>query len=217
MSNKGKGPAAKTIVDDDDIDNMEFELPGVNYSPQPPQQQSQQPSKQIMPSPPIGQSTIDPATLARFKSWHCIYPVYIDADKTVAQGRRIAKHLGCKEPHIFAMAEAVRRLNLSAVLEGDKRHPRDPFVFGRLRVQLRTQEGVAAHGAIRSKKMLLEAIARLVPEMSQLIKANDPRVAALAAQSRSELSAAVREEMKASANQIKERDGGGKKNKKNKK
>ncbi|TPX48478.1 hypothetical protein SeMB42_g02974 [Synchytrium endobioticum] len=210
---KGKGIAVIDDADDRDIDEMEYELPSVSYQEStstaqvaPPPQSTTIPSKS-MPMPHLGQSHIDSAQLQKFKSWICCYPIYIDADKSVQEGRRIPKPLAVKEPNIFAMVEAVRRLGLSAVLEGDKRHPRDPLVFGRLRVQLRAPDGQSCHPAISTKRQLLCEVSKLVPEMITLIKQTDPRVAAMMASSRSGLINIIREEMKASVKEIEERSG----------
>lgn len=50
-------------------------------------------------------------------SWVCVYPCYIDVDKSAQEGRKIAKQKGIKDPHAYHMALAVQRLGLSVVYE----------------------------------------------------------------------------------------------------
>lgn len=45
----------------------------------------------------------------------------------------------------------------------EKRHPRDPFVFGRVRVQLRDAEGRAVRQDIANTRSLLRKIAENLP------------------------------------------------------
>ena len=63
------------------------------------------------------------------------------------------------------MAEACAILGLKVLLESEKRHPKDPFTFGRLRVQLDKN-----HPTIKSKHDLLVAIA----EKFHDVTINDP-------------------------------------------
>jgi signal recognition particle subunit SRP19 len=64
-----------------------------------------------------------------------IYPAYIDALKTVAEGRRIPRDQACPEPHVLEMRDAAAHLGLPCEPE-DKAYPRDWLVRGRLRVAL---------------------------------------------------------------------------------
>ena len=50
-------------------------------------------------------------------SWVCVYPCYIDADKSVLEGRKIAKEKAVKNPHAYHMAVACQKLGFSVVYE----------------------------------------------------------------------------------------------------
>ena len=87
--------------------------------------------------------------ITREQSWVCIYPVYIDADKTTSQGRKIREDLAVKNPHAYHMAVAVQQMGLSVVYEG-KKHPRDWANPGRVRVQLFGPNKRPMHATIKS-------------------------------------------------------------------
>jgi signal recognition particle subunit SEC65 len=52
-----------------------------------------------------------------FFSWVCVYPCYIDADKSAQEGRKIAKEKSVKNPHAYHMAIACQKLGFSVVYE----------------------------------------------------------------------------------------------------
>ncbi|KAI8806470.1 signal recognition particle, SRP19 subunit [Cladochytrium replicatum] len=209
-------------MDSDDIENMDFPLPETvpDSSPQPRTTQSannmsaalsslmQPPSGVGAPSAqPAPSNRLDPVLRQRMQTWVSVYPVYIDSTKTQQEGRRIPPSKCHPAPVAIYMAEATRLLGLSCVLEGDKRHPRDPFAFGRLRVELYVRtplvpaRAAAEQGKpsvkklmradIPTKRVLLEKIAELLPQAEENMKAQDPRLATIAAASRSELSSVI--------------------------
>lgn len=55
--------------------------------------------------------------LTLFCSWVCVYPCYIDADKSAQEGRKIAKEKSVKNPHAYHMAIACQKLGFSVVYE----------------------------------------------------------------------------------------------------
>lgn len=109
-----------------------------------------------------------------------IYPAYIDALKTVAEGRRIPKAQACPDPHVIEMRDAALHLGLKAEAE-DKAYPRDWLVRGRLRVSLFDEDNadLAAGGKgtpynpeITTRRDLLIKLADLVKRHpSQIEKA----------------------------------------------
>ncbi|EME29488.1 Signal recognition particle 19 kDa protein [Galdieria sulphuraria] len=70
------------------------------------------------------------------KRWICIYPVYIDASCSLFQGRKISKHLCSDTPSAEEIAKSCEQLGFETLLESDKKHPRDNFRKGRIRVHL---------------------------------------------------------------------------------
>ncbi|KAK9845725.1 hypothetical protein WJX81_000634 [Elliptochloris bilobata] len=94
----------------------------------------------------------------------CVYPCYINAKRTVAAGRKIAKDKACENPTAPEIVDCcVMGLKLPAVLEPEKGHPRDFMIRGRARVSLRGEGGSLINPDVPSRKVLLEKVAELVP------------------------------------------------------
>jgi len=104
-----------------------------------------------------------------YKSWTCIYPIYIDAKRAYRTGeRRVSRAKAVWHPLSKDIAEATSRLGLGTLHEVNKCHPRDWENPGRVRVQWK-RDGRLVNPSITSKKLLLEGIAyqiqRLKPEL----------------------------------------------------
>mmetsp|Transcript_40470 Transcript_40470/g.89927 ORF Transcript_40470/g.89927 Transcript_40470/m.89927 type:complete len:157 (+) Transcript_40470:78-548(+) len=93
-----------------------------------------------------------------------VYPHYISSNKTVQEGRRIPKDLACEMPNVLEMLEVCKHLNIPAVIE-DKHYPRDWFIRGRLRVQLRQDDGMPTNTEVPNRRTLLIKLAELVPKL----------------------------------------------------
>ncbi|KAI9101379.1 signal recognition particle, SRP19 subunit [Phlyctochytrium arcticum] len=182
---------------DDDIDNMDFDLPahllpnsgGSSSMSQP---MAQEMAHQIPPRMLQANDAIKEAA----KTWTAVYPVYLDPSHP---RRKLAKNLLTPDPSAVYIAECVRLLNVPAVLDPEKRHPADPLVFGRLKVQIKNQYGQPMNSRITTKLELLRAIAKMYPAVVEDMKKEDPKIAAMAAASRSEISATVMELAKESS------------------
>ncbi|KAJ4468875.1 signal recognition particle, SRP19 subunit [Lentinula aciculospora] len=93
-----------------------------------------------------------------YKSWTCIYPIYIDAKRPYGTGqRRVERGKSIWWPLSKDIAEATNRLGLGTLHEVNKAHPRDWENPGRVRVQWK-KEGRLMNPAIKTKKQLLEMI-----------------------------------------------------------
>ena len=80
--------------------------------------------------------------LTKFKAYQCLYPVYFDAKRSRAQGRRVCKTLAVKNPLAHDIVDAVQGLGLSALFEPGKQHPKDWANPGRVKVLVK-KDGVA--------------------------------------------------------------------------
>ncbi|KKF92824.1 Signal recognition particle SEC65 subunit [Ceratocystis platani] len=80
------------------------------------------------------QHSFGPPTDA-FKNAHVLYPIYFDASRTRAQGRRVGKDLAVASPLARTIAEACSMLRLQPMLEPSKTHPKDWANPGRVRVR----------------------------------------------------------------------------------
>ena len=92
------------------------------------------PTQSHGPSPSAIPTAADRTAYAGFQ---CLYPVYFDAGRTRAQGRRVSSELAVRNPLAREIANACSRLRLPTLLEPDKTHPKDWANPGRVKVGLR--------------------------------------------------------------------------------
>eukprot|EP00041_Stephanoeca_diplocostata_P020957 m.479615 g.479615 ORF g.479615 m.479615 type:complete len:159 (-) comp21703_c0_seq3:2068-2544(-) len=106
--------------------------------------------------------TTDPTNKAR---WVCIYPSYIDANKTQAQGRKLAKEHCTELPHPAFIEQVLKSKSsgLEFFIEG-KAYCRDHFQKVRVRVRLFNADKSPANPSIKSRKALMEFIAKRIPQ-----------------------------------------------------
>ena len=64
----------------------------------------------------------------------CIYPIYMDAQRTLACGRKYPMSECVARPGLSEIIHALQRLGIDHSVDTTKRHPRDPFVYGRVHV-----------------------------------------------------------------------------------
>ncbi|KAI9721604.1 MAG: signal recognition particle subunit [Chrysothrix sp. TS-e1954] len=99
----------------------------------------------------------------RFKHWACLYPIYFDASKTRAEGRRVSKSLAVHNPLAREMCDAIFRLGLQMAFEAEKTHPKDWANPGRVRVLLR-QDGQPVSNKVSNKHHLYIKVAEHLKE-----------------------------------------------------
>ena len=86
------------------------------------------------PSQIPSSSRVNGITREDTKSWQCLYPVYFDAGRTRAEGRRVSSQLAVKNPLAREIADAVFSLSLQVAIEPEKTHPQDWANPGRVKV-----------------------------------------------------------------------------------
>ncbi|KAI4248799.1 MAG: hypothetical protein L6R40_000810 [Gallowayella cf. fulva] len=116
------------------------QIPSPTSSRQPPQHLQ----PKFQPNPP---TTTDNE---KHKRYQCIYPLYFDASRTRAQGRRVGKELAVPNPLARTIVDAVAELGLQTVFEPGKMHPRDWANPGRVRVLLKDEKGVRRGRGIKN-------------------------------------------------------------------
>ncbi|KAK4155034.1 signal recognition particle, SRP19 subunit [Chaetomidium leptoderma] len=139
------------------------------------QQQQQQPSQsrptqqqQAQPLPhrpapaatggfPQMQTTTDEKA---YKSFQCLYPVYFDATRTRAQGRRVPRTLAVANPLAIEIVQACANLRLQTVLEAGKLHPKDWANPGRVKVNLRQATPQTPQTVVNNKHHLYLLVAK---------------------------------------------------------
>ncbi|KAL7922944.1 signal recognition particle, Sec65/Srp19 subunit [Trichoderma austrokoningii] len=123
-------------------------------------------AQQFMNNPMAGPgiSTL-PTTTDRsaFNNHQCLYPVYFDASRTRAEGRRVSAALAVKNPLAREIANACSRLRLQTLLEPEKTHPKDWANPGRVKVALK-KAGSSAAVPIANKHHLYVLVAKHLRE-----------------------------------------------------
>jgi signal recognition particle subunit SRP19 len=91
---------------------------------------------------PVTTSRPDPGFDANTaKRWVCLYPVYFDASRSRAEGRRVSKKLAVANPLARTMADACAGVGLRVFIDVGKTHPKDWANPGRVKVELKDEEG----------------------------------------------------------------------------
>ena len=115
-----------------------------------------------------------------FRNWLILYPLYLDATRSIHDGRRVSLKHAYPHPNIRAMFHAAVLLHIPVIREVRKMHPKEFGKLGRLRVLLQDPETRAwFNPLIRTKRALLEQIGEKlktvqpgVPEMGWPVPAH---------------------------------------------
>ncbi|GMR53250.1 hypothetical protein PMAYCL1PPCAC_23445, partial [Pristionchus mayeri] len=101
--------------------------------------------------------------------WVVIYPCYLNSKKSTAEGRKISKQLAVPDPTIEEILMIVNNGGFKVGAER-KLHPRDPErdnmqLMGRVRVQLKNDDGTPVNAEVPSRIALYRYIAGLIPKL----------------------------------------------------
>jgi signal recognition particle subunit SRP19 len=147
-----RGPILQDINDDsDDDDDL-----GTTHQAGPASPPRQQPFSHHQRSPPDTDDAKKVTDITPYKTWTCIYPIYLDAKRPYGQ-RRVSRAKGLWWPLSKDIADAANRLGLGTLHEVTKAHPRDWENPGRVRVQWK-KDGKLVNPVIKTKKQLFEMI-----------------------------------------------------------
>ncbi|RZC58983.1 hypothetical protein C5167_006286 [Papaver somniferum] len=114
-------------------------------------------------------------SVANIKKWVVFYPIYINSKKTLAQGRRISASKGCEDPTCIEIGDCCGALKLPYAIEINKAYPRDFMQVGRVRVQLKREDGTLCNPDIKSSKDFLLFFLLLRKDMMHQVAAMVPR------------------------------------------
>ncbi|PPR02225.1 hypothetical protein CVT24_011453 [Panaeolus cyanescens] len=150
-----RGPLLQELNSDDDDD---FEASQQAGPASPSRQQYQKSPLDSSSRAAQGDPTRQITDITPYKSWTCIYPIYLDAKRPYGTGqRRVARAKSLWWPLSKDIADAASRLGLGTLHEVNKSHPRDWENPGRVRVQWK-KDGKLLNPAIPTKKALLEMV-----------------------------------------------------------
>lgn len=99
----------------------------------------------------------------------CIYPAYINAKKTRAQGRRVGKSKAVDNPTVNEMRDILENAGLKVVVEANRLYSREesrePLQRGRVRVQLKNADDTPVKEQFKDKDDLLFYLAEMIPKL----------------------------------------------------
>ncbi|XP_029365557.1 signal recognition particle 19 kDa protein isoform X1 [Echeneis naucrates] len=109
--------------------------------------------------------TQNPADKERFI---CLYPVYINSKKTLAEGRRIPSEKAVENPSCTEIRDVLTAAGMNVYME-NKMHPRewnrDVQFRGRVRVQLKQEDGKLCQEKFSSRKAVMIYVAEMIPKL----------------------------------------------------
>jgi signal recognition particle subunit SRP19 len=135
-------PSEGDIDDFADEDIMRRVGPASNKpsAPQPPNAKSHILPASSLPNPASSSAAAGYSSATNpsvYAGYQVLYPVYFDAGRSRAEGRRVSKSQAVSNPLAVEIASACQKLRLTPVLEPTKLHPKDWGNPGRVRVLIR--------------------------------------------------------------------------------
>ncbi|ESO95065.1 hypothetical protein LOTGIDRAFT_215214 [Lottia gigantea] len=101
--------------------------------------------------------------------WICIYPTYINSKRTLQDGRRIPTSKAVDNPTYAEIKDVIAAAGLTMGVE-NKVYPReldhrDPKCRGRIRVQLKNDDGSIMNEKFPDRKSILLYLAETIPKL----------------------------------------------------
>ncbi|XP_018318485.1 signal recognition particle 19 kDa protein [Agrilus planipennis] len=100
--------------------------------------------------------------------WICIYPAYVNSKKTRVQGRRIPKEKCVENPTHDEIRDVLVAAGLKVGVENklySRERSKEPLFRGRIRVQLKTDDGTPYNNNFPSRESLLFHIGEMIPKL----------------------------------------------------
>ncbi|RVD91087.1 signal recognition particle Srp19 [Tubulinosema ratisbonensis] len=69
------------------------------------------------------------------KDSFCLYPIYLDSSRPYSRGRKYPLNKCLPQPTSQEIQLALNQLEIQHNFDDTKRHPRDPFVYGRFSIK----------------------------------------------------------------------------------
>ncbi|KPP72617.1 signal recognition particle 19 kDa protein-like, partial [Scleropages formosus] len=98
----------------------------------------------------------------------CLYPAYINSKKTIAEGRRIPTEKAVENPTCCEIRDVLTAAGLNVFVE-NKMYPRewnrDVQFRGRVRIQLKKDDGSLCNEKFSSRKDIMFYVAEMIPKL----------------------------------------------------
>lgn len=99
----------------------------------------------------------------------CIYPAYINAKKTRSEGRRVGKDKAVENPSVNEIRDILENAGLKTVVEANRLYcreeSREPQFRGRVRVQLKNNDGSLVNEKFNDKDDVLFYLVEMIPKL----------------------------------------------------
>lgn len=94
------------------------------------------------------------------KRWVTVYPIYLNKRVTIDAGRRVPLDCGVDYPTLTDIIDAINStIQLQCIVEQKKHYSRNPYDnVGRVKIQLRNDDGTPIQSFIHNKSQLLRAL-----------------------------------------------------------
>lgn len=80
-------------------------------------------------------------------STFCVYPIQIDSTRSIKKGRRFPLSLCIPNPLFVEIQRALQKLGVEHTIDPTKRHPKEPFVYGRFCIDKKYGKKYVIEGA----------------------------------------------------------------------
>ncbi|KAK7084098.1 signal recognition particle 19kDa [Halocaridina rubra] len=103
-----------------------------------------------------------------FDKWVCLYPAYINKDKTRAEGRRLPKGKAVSAPTIKEMIDVLSTSGLQVIGERKmycREKSKEAPYWGRVRVQLKNPDGQVINSKLQTREDLMVFTAERIPQL----------------------------------------------------
>ena len=103
-----------------------------------------------------------------FCRWICIYPVYLNSKRTLAEGRKLPKDKCVENPTHQEIRDVLVAAGFNVGVE-NKLHPRERskelLYRGRIRVQLKNDDGTPVKSEFPTRDLVLAYIGTTIPKL----------------------------------------------------
>ncbi|CAG0918484.1 unnamed protein product [Notodromas monacha] len=120
------------------------------------------------PPPVVPQLWSASAKMSEKVRYATLYPAYINSNKKLCEGRRIAKEKCVPDPNVNEMKDVLLSAGFNVFLE-PKIFPREriknPTYYGKVRVQIRNDDGTPFKSEIPNKNAVMEHLCEMIPKL----------------------------------------------------
>jgi len=119
-------------------------------------------------SPPVRTNWHPNKKHSEVERWVCIYPAYINSKKTRQEGRRLPKENCVENPTYVEIRDVLSVTNLRVGVENKqycREKSRELQYRGRIRVQMRNDDGTACNAELASREAIMLYITSKIPQL----------------------------------------------------